>query len=299
MGLDLEVYKGEKRVFNFTIYDKNSNEVTLSGQTVTMRVTDDLPSSEFEQKFTVDATELDGGGTGKCKFTLTNTHTDIEPGLYFYEIYVVYSLDTEEYVAERGKFVVLPRLEGSTMVSYVNPDMVREWLRIEGDLSWATAELQETIEMAHRELINNVGGYQIERTFGHYESDNYTYYLPHGSVFSVLRVRHNSDTVDTGDYTVNPRAGTVTFSESYEGLDAGDNIEIWYIPTVYRDLELLYTLRLMGMRGFLQAYGDMNFLEVDKLDEQIHKFEAMINSKQVIGGILDYSYHGRYPMYYP
>lgn len=298
MGLDLEVYKGEKRIFQFTIYDKNGDPVALTGQIVKFRVWDDLPSAEANQEFEVTATDLDGGGTGNCKVTVTNTEIDITPGLYYYELYVIYTVDTEEYVAERGKFVILTRLEGTSMISLVNPDMIKEWLRIEGDYSWASAELQETIEMAHRELINNMGAYQIERTFGHYEADtNLVYYLPHGSVFQVLRVIQNGETVDTEDYTVEPRAGTITFDSDI--VDSNDNLEFWYIPTVYRDLELLYTLRLMGMRGFLQGFGDMNYLNVDKLDEQITKLENNINGKQVMGSVLDYSYHGRYPMYRP
>lgn len=292
MSLDLELYRGEKRVFQFTIYDKAGNAVTLSGQTVKFRVHDDLPCDESTEKFSVDATGLDDGGTGRCSVTLTNTETDIEPGLYYYELYVVYTLDTEEYVAERGKLVVLPRLEGTSMVSFITVDTVSEWLRLGDDLAWDKAEVQQTIEMAHRELLNNVGQYQIDRMFGHYEDDNLTYYLAHGAVLEVLRVRHNSDTVDSDDYTVVPRTGTVTFDSSYS-IDAGDSLEFWYVPRIYRDLELLYSLRLMGMRGFLQGFGDMNYLNPDKLDEQIQRIESAINSKNAMGSFLDYGSRGR------
>lgn len=294
MGLDLEIYKGEKRVFQFTIYDKAGVAVTLTGQTVRFRVHDDLPSSESIEKFSVDATKLDTGGTGKCNVTLTNTQTELEPGLYYYELFVIYTSDSEEYVAERGKFVILPRLEGTSMAMYITVDTVMEWLRITEDYAWDKAEVQETIEMAHRELLNNVGVYQIDRMFGHYEDDVAIYYLSHGAILELLKIRHNSDTVDSSDYTVEPRAGTVTFDSDYD-ITAGDSLEFWYVPRIYRDLELLYTLRLMGMRGFLQGFGDLNYLNPEKLDEQISRIESSINSKNPMGSFLDFGMRGRIP----
>jgi len=288
--LNLSVYRGEKRIFNFTIKDKSGNPVDISSANVVFRVTTELPPIYGTEVFSVDATGETSDGT--CKVTLTKNETDIEPKNYFYELYVDYGSD-EYYVAEVGLFTVLKRADSSTEgKTFCRPEDVRLKLRwIDEPADYTDEELQAVIEEAHRRMILEVGMYERKVDFGHYDEDDKTYYLPHGELISFDKVYHNGEEVDASNYTVDYDKGMVTFATGYD-INYRDALEFRYVPYVYRDLEVLYAVMAILNSNYMDSGSNITKLDTDKLQAEIDALRNKITSKGSIGSVLDYGYRG-------
>lgn len=286
--LNLSVYKGEKRIFNFTIKDEDGNTIDLTGKQVKFRVMDGLPPAGT-LVFSVDATNL--GADGTCTVTLTETETDIEPKLYYYEIYVIYS-GGEEYVAEIGIFQIKKRAEGTEGKTWIMPDEVRLKLKLDDD-SMDDEEIQYIIEEAHRKVILDCGYYKIYKAVGKYPETDKTYYMPHGELIEVIQITHNGEIVDSDNYTVDKDSGKVIFNSDYD-INSGDILIFKYVPKVYKDLEMLYSQLILSEMNYLQTGGEIFNVDSDKIKRQIEELKTKINSKATVGAVLDYGFRGRY-----
>jgi len=101
---DLKINKQARKVFNFTLLDEDGVAVDITGGTITMtvkRLRKDSPADALISKAGVLGATLTDG-----KFTveLTATESDINPGVYFYDVVVV--LSSERNVAAQGRFTV-------------------------------------------------------------------------------------------------------------------------------------------------------------------------------------------------
>lgn len=289
---DLDVHRGTKKVFNLTLTDPDGNAIDLTGgQTVTMRVwSEEEPSDQTTYVFTKDATNLADDGT--CKITLTSTETDQIPGNYRYELYIV-NADTTEYSAGVGWFFIKKRLEDTEPKTFASIKELMETAGVPNDLAMDEGELQAILETAHRTLIMKVGNYMIARTFGHHLEDLLMYYLPLGPCIKVIRVEHNSEEVSTDNYSVDYNKGTVTFN-SNETIDNGDTFEFFYIPTVFRDLEILIGLKILSVRTHIFDFENTQYPNVEELEKAIVSMTRDINSTQPISSFVDTGYRGSY-----
>ena len=288
--LNLSVYRAEKRIFNFTIKDKSGNPVDISSANVVFKVTTELPPIYGTQVFTVDATAEASDGT--CTVTLTNTETDIEPKIYYYELYVDYGSD-EYYVAEVGLFTVLKRADATTEgKTYARPEDVRLKLRwISEEYDYSDTELQYLIEEAHRKMTLEIGMYETKIDYGHYDEDDKTYYLPHGELISFDKIYRNGEEVDEGNYTVDYDKGMVTFASSYS-IYYRDYLEFRYVPYVYKDLEILYAVYSIITANYVDTDSAMANTDATKIEQEIKQLKTQINGKGAYGSVLDYSYRG-------
>jgi len=287
--LNLSVYKGEKIEYDFTIKDSNGNLIDLSTVDVKFRVWSELPPIYGNLIFSVDATDEAADGT--CKVILTDTQTDIEPKLYFYELYLSYPAG-EEYVAEVGLFYIKTRLEGTEGKTFITPDLVKTKIRLE-DESYTDEEIQYFIEVAHRKVIADCGNYVKHNYYAHYPTTDKTYWLPHGEILSFIRIKINGEEIDESNYTIDYEKGKITFSSSMD-IYYNDFIEFEYIPMLYKDLELLYAAIEILRQQYIYTQSDVIKAKLDDFKEEAKKTIHRISSKDFIGSVPDFGFRGRY-----
>lgn len=284
--LNLNVYKGEKKQFTFLIKDKDGNAIDLTDKQVYMRITDALPPAKFTTLATVQATDL--GADGTCKITLTETETTQTPGAYFYEIYVVYPAG-EEYVAEIGILQVITRTEGEEAKTYATPDEVKMKLRLDGT-DFDNEEIQYFLEQAHRKVITECGSFQQYITQGNYPEVIKEYCLPHGAVMEVKRIIHNGEIVDESNYTVDYDNGVITFNSDYS-INVFDTLIFHYVPYLYKDLEIAFTMKDMLSQMYMQTGGEFTNAKLQEVKEEIERIKRELNIL-AIGSWVDYSHRG-------
>lgn len=104
---DIEVFRGEEKLLNYTVTDDDGQSIDLTDKDVYFVVKTELPPYGSE------VFEIQGGNKkadGTCDVLLTELETDIESKLYFYELWVEYP-GGEDYSAEIGRFFVRQRVE--------------------------------------------------------------------------------------------------------------------------------------------------------------------------------------------
>lgn len=101
----MEVYRGEKRSENFTITDPSGSTIDISSADVHFEVSHRLPADSK----VIDVEAQNESVDGTCEVILNETDTNIEPKLYFYEVWVNFA-DGSDYSAEVGRFFVRKRV---------------------------------------------------------------------------------------------------------------------------------------------------------------------------------------------
>jgi len=192
-----------------------------------------------------------------------------------------------------GLFTVLKRADASTEgKTYSRPEDVRLKLRwISEEYDYTDTELQYLIEEAHRKLVLDVGQYIKHVDYGHYDDEDKTYYLPHGELISFNKIYKNGEEVDESNYTVDYDKGMVTFAASFN-IYYRDVLEFWYVPYVYKDLEVLYAVRSIISANYVDTNSAMANTDLTRIEDEIERLKGMINTKGAYGAVLDYSYRG-------
>jgi len=109
--VNLQVYRGEDQTITFTITEPDGSTAILldsRGATVYFVVSNTLPQTTATGGKLINKNSTDGNNSGVVSFTLDNSDTDLEPKLYYYEVYVVFE-DGDIYSAEVGRFWVRRR----------------------------------------------------------------------------------------------------------------------------------------------------------------------------------------------
>lgn len=144
-------------------------------------------------------------------------------------------------------------------------------------------EIQQEMERANRTMKAKVGRYVVER-FIVTDTDENTINLKHSEIISVEKIRKNGDDVSSSNYSVNTSTGVITFT-SDETFYYRDVVEVYYIPRIFADLELLYTeLFLLTHRNILTD-SDVKQARIDQIKELIKETIQTINQS---GTILTY-----------
>lgn len=293
MGLNLSLYRGEKREYTFTLTDQDGDPIDLTGgQTVTLQAYTALPPGEATALWSPAVEGTNPGADGTITLTLTGTHTEVEPMRYYYLITVTYP-DSSEYVAERGRLTILAVGDGTGGKCWnIYEDLQRKLGIYSEDQRWTPTDLQAELEEAHRRVIQTVGTHEVWRGYGHQDSDRLTYHLPHGSLLTVLRVEHNGTEVSSDNYTLDYAGGSITFTSS-ENIRPGDLIRVDYIPEVYADLEMLYAIRGILRSMYLSSFDSDRKAELAQVREDINDLLAGIAAKNCVAAIRDHGFRGR------
>ncbi len=98
---DITVYRNEDFKKIFTIKNQDGDAVDLTGGSVTMKISNQLPADTVI--LSKDATNLSSDGT--CRVTFTEEDLDITPKLYYYQLTVTLS-SGDKYVNDTGRFIV-------------------------------------------------------------------------------------------------------------------------------------------------------------------------------------------------
>jgi len=98
---DITAYRNEDFTKNFTITNSSGSAVDLTGGSVTMKISNQLPADTVV--LSKSATDL--GSDGTCKVTFTESDLDITPKLYYYQLTVTLS-SGDKYVNDTGRFIV-------------------------------------------------------------------------------------------------------------------------------------------------------------------------------------------------
>lgn len=105
--MEITVYKAEERLLNLAITDENDNLLDLTDKEVNLVVVNDLGQTDSE---VIDLNAYNKNASGDCDILLSDEDTDIQPGLYWFEVWVEYG-DGTDYVAEQGDLFVQKRGE--------------------------------------------------------------------------------------------------------------------------------------------------------------------------------------------
>lgn len=162
---------------------------------------------------------------------------------------------------------------------------------LENELRGAGAEysdldLNRFLRKANNKLPGIVGRKFIDRKTIRFE-DETDVELAFNSLESFDKVVDNSsnDIIDASNYTEDLSTGTVSFTQSFvdDNFFQGLELEFFYIPSIFRDLELEQAAELVESQEQIVTNDGVQSTDVDRRRENIKMLMKDINSRASTG----------------
>jgi len=161
--------------------------------------------------------------------------------------------------------------------------VVRNRLNIPAE-SMRDEELQEELDRASRRVNAKVGKYLtykvrvLDETLDDYQ-------LPFDEIDSVHSVILDDDAVSSSYYTLAQDTGIVSFTSDVT-FEVNDILEIRYVPTIFKDIELLMVeIDILNHRNII-APSDERKAQIEELKGLLEDYLKTISKKGVaIGGM--------------
>ena len=150
-------------------------------------------------------------------------------------------------------------------------------------------EIQEEIHRANRMLKSKVGRYMVERYIVT-DTDENTINLKHSEIIEVVKIRKNGEDIDSSNYSVDIDEGVITFSNITFWFR--DVIEVFYIPRIFADLELLYTELFLLTHKNIIGESEVRQARIEEIKELIKDTTQQINQT---GSVLSYIDRYKHP----
>jgi len=107
-------------------------------------------------------------------------------------------------------------------------------------------DLTNLLETAHRRVKSKFGKH-IQERLKQYVKNQKIFVLSFPDIFQVDKVYYDNEEIDSTNYTVNQEDGTIEFTQDFadDYLDYYKDymLNVYYVPKVYKDLELYYTMQ--------------------------------------------------------
>ena len=107
-------------------------------------------------------------------------------------------------------------------------------------------DLTNLLETAHRRVKSKFGR-NIQETVTQHVKNQRLFVLSFPDIFQVNKVYYNNEEIDSSNYTVDAEDGTIEFSEDfandYLNYHKKYKLTVYYVPKVYKDLELYYAMQ--------------------------------------------------------
>lgn len=158
------------------------------------------------------------------------------------------------------------------MKSYNKVDDLRRKLRFMGD-EFSETDLQEELEEANRKINVNIGKYYRDVTYVT-NLEQKTYRLNFSPIIVFDRVFvSTSGELDSDKYVVSEEKGIITFED---GFDEGTKIICYYVPEVFKDLELLYATQSIMAMNLITTSDNMIGTKTEQINTYIDLLEKKI-----------------------
>lgn len=158
-------------------------------------------------------------------------------------------------------------------------------LRGSGD-EYTDLDLNRYLRQANQKLAGMVGTQFIDSQLVRIK-DQKDIQLAFNSLESFDKVvNQDMEVVDDSNYTVDLTTGVVSFTQSYadENIDRGTMFEFYYIPSLFKLLELKQAQELILSQETVVTSDEVTNTQVQRLEETIYQLMKDINSRNS-GGI--------------
>lgn len=163
-------------------------------------------------------------------------------------------------------------------MSLANSEDLRRKLRLLGS-EFDNVDLKEELEEANRKLQLNIGRYYSEKIYiKDIEKLIYRFSLSPIIKFGKVYVSGIGE-LDEDVYEVNEREGTIIFNEPFKEFDI---ITLYYIPEIFKDLEILYACESIMSMSFLVTSDEVKGSMTEKIKERIKILEQTIQRRYAI-----------------
>lgn len=163
------------------------------------------------------------------------------------------------------------------------------------------ADLQETLEEAHRDMEMQVGKHIQEKIYVETLDSNgeipRKYRLDLRPVFKVDRVIISGRRISDSDYSVDKEKGVITLSQSVvdDYLKKGRGFIVRYVPKIMKDLEVWIAVGILRNQEVIQVEDDQIKAQVKNSERKAAKLRNQLNRKRAAGTVTDGNVNVRTP----
>lgn len=283
----ISLFRGEDKLLTLTITDDNDDAQDLTDATGTFTVVRREGETALITKNLV-ITDEEGG---ICTVTLTDTDTTLSAGRYIYVVELIIS-GGAKYTALKDDFIVKSKTEAGTYYNTI--EEVRDAL----DLTSAKVPdeiISRALSTANRKTFSKVGAYLTERIIVS-DEDSTTMQLRFNDIRSITAIYKNGTEISSDNYSLANSTGVVTFSG--ETFYKGNIIEATYVPTIFADLELMLTERILLRQNLITRDNNTMTARIEELDKDIMDMVNDINGNINPASAPDHKTDLNYNWYY-
>jgi len=162
-------------------------------------------------------------------------------------------------------------------MSYADPSDLKGKFRSLGE-RFTSVDIQKELDEANRRVHSNIGKHLIDVRYRDRGKDKYD--LDFGQILEFKKILFEDGLVNSDAYTVDEEEGTVEFNEDVlEEMYMGGQIEFYYVPERFKDLELTYAIEQILELTSTEMGDELKATKTEKLAERIKHMEDRLKSR--------------------